>query len=163
MAEHRRLQRSLSAGVGDGARRISTSFASVLIGLLLAKKNDEGPSDSLDEPTERGGGGGEEETDGAGATGGGGEKDEAFRQACLNALVLVFVFITGCIAVSVFYVLQPFLHALLWAILTGGCVSITCILVEGERRLLSLLIGMQKNCLLLTMVFHMSLFTQLQR
>ena len=44
---------------------------------------------------------------------------EAWLQACYNAAVLVFVFITGCIILAVYYVLEPFLYPLLWAILIG--------------------------------------------
>ena len=44
---------------------------------------------------------------------------DAWLQACYNAVVLVFVFITGCIIVAVYYVLEPFLYPLLWAILIG--------------------------------------------
>ena len=44
---------------------------------------------------------------------------EAWLQACYNAVVLVFVFITGCIILAVYYVLEPFLYSLLWAILIG--------------------------------------------
>jgi len=45
--------------------------------------------------------------------------EEAWMQACYNAVVLAFVFITGCIFMAVYYVLEPFLHPLIWAILIG--------------------------------------------
>ena len=40
-------------------------------------------------------------------------------QAWYNAVALVFIFVTGCILLSVYYVLEPFLHPLLWAVLIG--------------------------------------------
>lgn len=40
-------------------------------------------------------------------------------QACYNAVALLFLFITGCILMSVYYILEPFLHPLLWAVLVG--------------------------------------------
>ena len=45
--------------------------------------------------------------------------DDARMQALFNALAILFLFTGACIAAAVYYVLQPFLHALLWAILTG--------------------------------------------
>ena len=45
--------------------------------------------------------------------------DDARMQALFNALALLFLLVGACIAAAVYYVLQPFLHALLWAILTG--------------------------------------------
>lgn len=45
--------------------------------------------------------------------------DEARMQALFNALAMLFLLVGACIAAAVYYVLQPFLHALLWAILTG--------------------------------------------
>lgn len=46
-------------------------------------------------------------------------QDEAWMQACLNAIALLFLFITGCMLVAVYYILEPFLHPLLWAVLVG--------------------------------------------
>eukprot|EP00731_Ephydatia_muelleri_P012872 Em0007g182a len=40
-------------------------------------------------------------------------------QALFNALAMLFLLVGACIAAAVYYVLKPFLHALLWAILTG--------------------------------------------
>lgn len=40
-------------------------------------------------------------------------------QACYNAAAMVFVFITGCVILAVYYVLEPFLYSLLWAVLVG--------------------------------------------
>ena len=45
--------------------------------------------------------------------------EEAWTQACFNAVAFVFVFITGCICLAVYYVLEPFLHPLMWAVLIG--------------------------------------------
>ena len=45
--------------------------------------------------------------------------EEAWTQACFNAAAFVFVFITGCICLAVYYVLEPFLHPLMWAVLVG--------------------------------------------
>ena len=45
--------------------------------------------------------------------------EEAWTQACFNAVAFVFVFITGCICLAVYYVLEPFLHPLMWAVLVG--------------------------------------------
>ena len=45
--------------------------------------------------------------------------DEARMQALFNALAMLFLLVGACIAAAVYYVLKPFLHALLWAILTG--------------------------------------------
>ena len=45
--------------------------------------------------------------------------EEAWIQACFNAVAFVFVFITGCICLAVYYVLEPFLHPLMWAVLIG--------------------------------------------
>ena len=47
------------------------------------------------------------------------KQEEVWMQACYNAVVLVFVFITGCIFLAVYYILEPFLHPLIWAILIG--------------------------------------------
>ena len=46
-------------------------------------------------------------------------KEDAWLQACYTAMALVFVFISGCIFIAVFYILEPFLHPLLWAVLVG--------------------------------------------
>ena len=46
-------------------------------------------------------------------------QEDAWMQACYNSLAFLFVFITGCIIISVYYVLEPFLHPLLWAVLVG--------------------------------------------
>ena len=45
--------------------------------------------------------------------------EESWTQACFNAAAFVFVFITGCICLAVYYVLEPFLHPLMWAVLVG--------------------------------------------
>lgn len=45
--------------------------------------------------------------------------EEAWTQACFNAVAFIFVFITGCICLAVYYVLEPFLHPLMWAVLIG--------------------------------------------
>ena len=47
------------------------------------------------------------------------KQEEAWMQACYNAVTLLFMFITGCICVAVYYVLESFLHPLLWAVLVG--------------------------------------------
>ena len=47
------------------------------------------------------------------------KQEEAWMQACYNAAALLFLFITGCIVVSVYWVMEPFLHPLLWALLVG--------------------------------------------
>ena len=47
------------------------------------------------------------------------KQEEAWTQACFNAVAMVFVFITGCICLAVYYVLEPFLHPLMWAVLIG--------------------------------------------
>ena len=46
-------------------------------------------------------------------------KDDAWMQASFTTAGLVFVFIMGCILLSVYYILEPFLHPLLWAVLVG--------------------------------------------
>ena len=46
-------------------------------------------------------------------------KEDAWMQACYTAMALVFVFISGCIFIAVYYILEPFLHPLLWAVLVG--------------------------------------------
>ena len=45
--------------------------------------------------------------------------EEAWTQAWFNVVAFVFVFITGCICLAVYYVLEPFLHPLMWAVLVG--------------------------------------------
>jgi len=45
--------------------------------------------------------------------------DDAWMQAVYNSLALVYVLIIGLVLVAVYYVLEPFLHALLWAVLVG--------------------------------------------
>ena len=45
--------------------------------------------------------------------------EEAWTQACFNAVAFVLVFITGCICLAVYYILEPFLHPLMWAVLIG--------------------------------------------
>ena len=45
--------------------------------------------------------------------------EESWTQACFNAVAFVFVFITGCVCLAVYYVLEPFLHPLMWAVLIG--------------------------------------------
>ncbi len=47
------------------------------------------------------------------------KQEEAWLQACYNAIAFVFVFISGCVLVSVYYVLGPFLQPLMWAVLVG--------------------------------------------
>ena len=44
---------------------------------------------------------------------------EACMQASYNALALIIVFVTGCIVVGMYYILEPFLYPLLWAVLIG--------------------------------------------
>lgn len=44
---------------------------------------------------------------------------EAWLQASYTAIALLFLFITGCIFVAVYYILEPFLQPLLWGILVG--------------------------------------------
>ena len=46
-------------------------------------------------------------------------RDDAWMQASFTTAGLVFVFIMGCILLSVYYILEPFLHPLLWAVLVG--------------------------------------------
>lgn len=45
--------------------------------------------------------------------------EEAWMQACYNSIAISFLFITGCILLAVYYILEPFLHPLLWAVLVG--------------------------------------------
>ena len=47
------------------------------------------------------------------------KQEEAWTQACFNAVAFVFVFVTGCVCLAVYYVLEPFLHPLMWAVLIG--------------------------------------------
>lgn len=47
------------------------------------------------------------------------KQDEAWEQAMLNAFAFLGLFVAGCIALAVYYVLEPFLHSLLWAALIG--------------------------------------------
>ncbi len=47
------------------------------------------------------------------------KQDEAWEQAWLNALAFLFLFIAGCVVLAVYYVLEPFLQPLLWAMLIG--------------------------------------------
>ena len=47
------------------------------------------------------------------------KQEEAWIQACYNAITLLFLFLTGCIVLAVYYILEPFLHPLLWAVLVG--------------------------------------------
>ena len=44
---------------------------------------------------------------------------DAWVQACYNAVAMVFVFITGCVILAVYYVMEPFMQPLLWAVLVG--------------------------------------------
>lgn len=46
-------------------------------------------------------------------------QEEAWMQACYNAVAMLFLFIVGCILLAVYYVLESFLHPLLWAVLVG--------------------------------------------
>ena len=45
--------------------------------------------------------------------------EDAWLQACYSAVALLFFFITGCVVLAVYYILEPFLHPLLWAVLFG--------------------------------------------
>ena len=45
--------------------------------------------------------------------------EEAWMQAIYNAQALLYIFIIGCVLVAVYYILEPFLHALIWAVLVG--------------------------------------------
>ena len=47
------------------------------------------------------------------------KQEDAWMQAYYNALALVVLVIAGCICWSVYCVLEPFLHPLLWAVLVG--------------------------------------------
>lgn len=47
------------------------------------------------------------------------KQEEPWVQAYYNAAAMVFVFIAGCVILAVYYVLEPFLHPLLWAVLVG--------------------------------------------
>lgn len=47
------------------------------------------------------------------------KQEDAWMQACYNGVALVFIVITGCICIAVYYVLERFLHPLLWAVLIG--------------------------------------------
>ena len=47
------------------------------------------------------------------------KQEEAWVQACYNAITLLFLFITGCIILAVYYILEPFLQPLMWAVLVG--------------------------------------------
>ena len=45
--------------------------------------------------------------------------DEALKKAFYNIAALLFVIIVSAIAVAIYYILQPFLRPLLWALLCG--------------------------------------------
>lgn len=47
------------------------------------------------------------------------KQDEVWMQACYNAVALLFLFVIGCILLAVYYVLESFLHPLMWAVLVG--------------------------------------------
>lgn len=47
------------------------------------------------------------------------KQQDAWLQACYNAVAFLFFFITGCVVLAVYYILEPFLHPLLWAVLFG--------------------------------------------
>ena len=47
------------------------------------------------------------------------KQQEAWMQACYNAVALLFFFVVGCMLVAVYYVLESFFHPLLWAVLVG--------------------------------------------
>lgn len=46
-------------------------------------------------------------------------QQEAWMQACYNAVALLFLFVVGCMLVAVYCVLESFFHPLLWAVLVG--------------------------------------------
>ena len=49
----------------------------------------------------------------------GGQHDNVLKQAFYNTASVLFVFFSGMIAVSVYYVLEPFIRPLVWAALYG--------------------------------------------
>ena len=117
-----RFQRSLSFGPGDyegggGAarsyRRNTSVVASTLWSILTASRASHPSQSSLaTSPT----------GDAPDSPSGDSEERklaEAWTQATYNAVALVCVFVTGCIVVAVYYILEPFLYPLLWAVLIG--------------------------------------------
>ncbi len=46
-------------------------------------------------------------------------QEEAWMQGSYTVLAFLFVFLTMCMFVAVYYILEPFLHSLLWAVLIG--------------------------------------------
>ena len=46
--------------------------------------------------------------------------EDAWLQAVYNAVVFSMVGVVLCILIAVYYILEPFLHPLLWAVLTGA-------------------------------------------
>jgi hypothetical protein len=46
--------------------------------------------------------------------------EQIFRTAFIHSTAILFVVICGACAVLVFYILQPFIHSILWAILVGA-------------------------------------------
>lgn len=47
------------------------------------------------------------------------KQEEAWMQACYNAVAMLFLFIVGCILLAVYFVLESFFHPLVWAVLIG--------------------------------------------
>ena len=106
------LHRSLSYGPGDDVFadkslrlrwKRSSVFASSLLSLIRQPETPPSP----DTP-----GAAEQEKNRQ-------KQEDAWMQACYNTVALVFIIITGCICVAVYYVLERFLHPLLWAVLVG--------------------------------------------
>lgn len=97
-----RPQRSLSYAPGDYDRqetkrrpdRLSSVFTSAVRSLISLK-----PSAEQEERKK--------------------DQELAWTQALYNAAALVLVFITACMFVAVYYVMEPFLYPLLWATLAG--------------------------------------------
>ena len=103
------LHRSLSYGAGDADRpspllHQRSRRQSIAASLLSLIRKPESPPDSPDAAEH------EEIYK---------KQEEAWMQACYNAVTLLFIFITVCICVAVYYVLERFLHPLLWAVLVG--------------------------------------------
>ncbi|CAI8036169.1 Transmembrane protein 245, partial [Geodia barretti] len=109
-----RLNRSLSEGESLPGRSISHRKS--IVGALWSYLTPRGRG-SLEQLTQQLHGG--EDTDHGVVGAGPARQDEAWLQAYYNGVTLVVLVVAGYLCWAVYCVLGPFLHPLLWAVLTG--------------------------------------------